>query len=117
MFVMEYVKLTGHCQESEYNIGRAFHLLGLTHLAVPHYEKALCLPSKQKVGIEAEKPLEDVYTWPVEEDEEYGYDDDEEEEEDFTDLKREAAYNLHLIYVTSGSMGLAQILLLKYCTI
>lgn len=116
MFVMEYVKLTGSCQETEYNMGRAFHLLGLTHLAIPHYEKALCLPSKAKAGIEREKSVDEVYTWPVE-NEENGYYDDEEEDEDDTDLKREAAYNLHLTYVTSGSMSLAQILLLKYCTI
>lgn len=108
---MEYVKLAGYCQESEYNLARAFHLLGLSHLAVPHYEKALCLPSKAKAGILKEKPLDEVYTWPIDE-EECDY-----KEEDETDLSREAAYNLHLIYVTSGSMNLAQILLMKYCTI
>lgn len=111
MFVLEYVKLTGYTQEAEYNLGRAFHLVGLTHLAVPHYEKALCLPSSAMKGIVDEKPIEEVYTWPVEDD----FDDDEEE--DSTDLKREVAYNLYLIYVTSGSMSLAQILLMKYCSV
>lgn len=111
MFIMEYVTLTGYCQESEFNLARAFHMIGLTHLAVPHYEKALCLPSTAMKGIVEEKPIEEVYKWPVDDD----FDDDEEE--DPTDLKREAAYNLHMIYVTSGSMSLAQILLLKYCSI
>ncbi|KAI9358965.1 hypothetical protein BD770DRAFT_62394 [Pilaira anomala] len=111
MFVLEYVKLTGYCQESEYNLARAFHLIGLTHLAVPHYEKALCLPSKNKVNTQSEKPISEVYSWPVPEIEE------DEEEEDETDLSREAAYNLHMIYILSGSMSLAQILLMKYCSI
>lgn len=30
-------------QESCYNVGRTFHLLGLTHLAVPYYERCLSL--------------------------------------------------------------------------
>ncbi|KAG2232468.1 hypothetical protein INT48_005185 [Thamnidium elegans] len=115
LFILEYVKLMGYCQESEYNLARAFHMLGLTHLAAPHYEKVLCLPSRKKMGIENEKPISEVYTWSPEDEEFYGaY---EEEEYDETDLKYEAAYNLHLIYVTAGSMNLAQILFMKYCTI
>ena len=30
-------------QESEYNVGRAYHMLGLTHLAVPFYQRCLAL--------------------------------------------------------------------------
>lgn len=30
-------------QEAEFNVGRAYHLLGLTHLAVPYYERCLVL--------------------------------------------------------------------------
>lgn len=108
MFIMEYVKITGYCQASEYNLARSFHMIGLTHLAVPHYENVLCLPSAAKKDTAKTKPIEDVYKWPVEEE----FDDDDD-----TDLSREAAFNLHLIYVTSGSMNLAQILLLKYCSI
>ncbi|GAA5795499.1 hypothetical protein HPULCUR_000857 [Helicostylum pulchrum] len=107
----------GTCQESEFNLARAFHMLGLTHLAVPHYERVLCLPSRKNMDIENEKPISEVYTWSPEDDECYDAHDDDEEEQDETDLKREAAYNLHLIYVTTGSMNLAQILLLKYCTV
>ncbi|KAI7897057.1 uncharacterized protein EV154DRAFT_597887 [Mucor mucedo] len=108
MFVMEYVKLVGYCQASEYNLARAFHMIGLTHLAVPHYENVLCLPSAAKMGTGKTKPIEDVYTWPTEE---------EFDDEDDTDLSREAAYNLHLIYITSGSMNLAQIIMMKYCSV
>lgn len=31
----------GRVQEAEYNIGRALHQLGLLHLALPYYERAL----------------------------------------------------------------------------
>lgn len=117
LFILEYVKLVGYCQESEYNLARAFHMLGLTHLAVLHYEKVLCLPSRKKMGIESEKPISEVYSCSPDDKECYDAFGDEDEKEDETDLKREAAYNLHLIYVTSGSMNLAQILLMKYCTV
>ncbi|KAH7058247.1 hypothetical protein BKA57DRAFT_448865 [Linnemannia elongata] len=40
-----------------------------------------------------------------------------EEDEDPTDLKREAAYNLAKIYMLSGAMGEAQLLMRKYCTL
>ncbi|KAF9363267.1 transcription factor TFIIIC subunit tfc4 [Mortierella sp. NVP85] len=38
-------------------------------------------------------------------------------DEDPTDLKREAAFNLAKIYIQSGAMGEAQLLMRKYCTI
>lgn len=97
-------------QEAEYNIGRAFHHIGrilslhlffppiywhftemfvgegLTHLAIPYYEHVLQISDAQ---IEAGRPLEG-------------------------DLKWEAAYNLQMIYVTSGNPGLAKIVTDKY---
>lgn len=48
-FLMEYYDMrqeSGDClerQEAEYNVGRAYHLLGLTHLAIPYYERCLAL--------------------------------------------------------------------------
>ncbi|KAG0181852.1 transcription factor TFIIIC subunit tfc4 [Apophysomyces sp. BC1034] len=86
------------------------NMRGLTHLAVPHYERALVMPSSAKRGKVRERNIEDIYKWP----DNNIYEDDDEDE---TDLKREAAYNLHLIYVTSGSANLAQILLMKYCAV
>ncbi|KAI8368817.1 hypothetical protein EDC96DRAFT_564132 [Choanephora cucurbitarum] len=114
LFIFEYAKLADHNQESEFNIARAFHMLGLTHLAIPHYEKVLCMPPTSKSYEKQIRPLDSAYTWPISEQEEAEL---EKEQDDENDLKREAAYNLHLIYVTSGSFGLAQILLLKYCSI
>ncbi|CAO3619253.1 unnamed protein product [Cunninghamella blakesleeana] len=117
----DYCKLRKHNQESEYNMGRAFHTIGLTHLAVKHYEKALTLPSAAKEGIESPTSIDDVYLWPLSNDDEGEGEKEKEEhddeEYDDTDLKYEAAYNLHLIYMTSGATSLAQLLLLKYCTI
>ncbi|KAI8981952.1 hypothetical protein BDF20DRAFT_834618 [Mycotypha africana] len=123
MFISEYLKISRsneiYLQESEYNFARAFHLLGLTHLAVPHYERVLCLPSKAQTesagpNKRKEKPIDKVYDWPISKEEEAELEEDIDDE---TDLKSEAAYNLHLIYITSGSTSLAQILLMKYCSV
>ncbi|CAM0139620.1 unnamed protein product [Umbelopsis sp. WA50703] len=109
-----------YAQEAEYNIARAFHTLDLGHLAVPYYERALCLPSRMIVvqegdeasmrGHSVEQLLEDVYDWEVP----HPWSGDED---DPTDLRQEAAYNLHMIYVTSGNPGLAQMLMIKYCSV
>ncbi|KAL9098728.1 MAG: hypothetical protein Q9163_005663 [Psora crenata] len=48
-FLMEYYdsrQESGNCsqkQEAEYNVGRAYHLLGLINLAIPYYERCLAL--------------------------------------------------------------------------
>ncbi|KAI8337021.1 hypothetical protein BC941DRAFT_513685 [Chlamydoabsidia padenii] len=107
-----YCKLRNHNQETEYNMARAYHLLNLTQLAVHHYEKVLILPSAAKQDKQSPKPIDAIYTWPPTD-----MDDDDDDDDDDTDLKREAAYNLHLIYMTSGATSLAQIVLMKYCTI
>ncbi len=45
-------------QEAEYNVAHAYHLLGLTHLAVPYYER--CLSLSQAVQTESlNHPAED----------------------------------------------------------
>lgn len=59
---------------------------GLTHLAIPYYERVLQISDAQA---EASGPLEG-------------------------DLKWEAAYNLQMIYVTSGNPGRAKIVTDKY---
>ncbi|CAG8571855.1 4215_t:CDS:10, partial [Scutellospora calospora] len=84
-FLYNYYELKARNQEAEYNLGRAFHQLGLTHLAVPHYKKALELPSLQEVLREQEKENNSM--------------DEINDEDDQTDLKKEAAYNLSLICI------------------
>uniref|UniRef100_A0A674D5B4 General transcription factor IIIC, polypeptide 3 n=1 Tax=Salmo trutta TaxID=8032 RepID=A0A674D5B4_SALTR len=43
-FLWRYVELRGHCQESMYNLGRALQQMGLAHLAIHYYHKALSFP-------------------------------------------------------------------------
>uniref|UniRef100_H2U0T2 General transcription factor IIIC, polypeptide 3 n=1 Tax=Takifugu rubripes TaxID=31033 RepID=H2U0T2_TAKRU len=83
-FLWRYLELRGECQESMYNLGRALHQLGLTHLAIHYYQKALALP---------------------------GMPDDQ------VDLRREIAFNLSLIYQTSGNTEMARQLINTYCII
>ncbi|KAH8915780.1 TPR-like protein [Atractiella rhizophila] len=40
-FLQKYRRLKGESSETQYNLGRAFHSLGLHHLAIPHYEKVI----------------------------------------------------------------------------
>ncbi|KAI8066425.1 hypothetical protein BC940DRAFT_275295 [Gongronella butleri] len=112
-FLGHYARLRNHNQEAEYNMGRAFHAIGLSHLAVRHYERALVLPSAANEGKVAPKAMEHIYTYPSPDMDV----DNDEMDYDPTDLSREAAYNLHLIYMTSGAPAMAQLLLMKYCTI
>eukprot|EP00123_Amoebidium_parasiticum_P006302 comp17287_c0_seq1/m.16404 comp17287_c0_seq1/g.16404 ORF comp17287_c0_seq1/g.16404 comp17287_c0_seq1/m.16404 type:complete len:997 (-) comp17287_c0_seq1:391-3381(-) len=88
-FVFRYHKLRDGDAEASYNLGRAFHQLGLVHLAVPYYEKVLS----------------------------EGTPHGNEEEEGVEGLQREAAYNLSLIYRASGNSSLARRLLWQYCTV
>jgi len=103
-------------QEACYNVARAFHQIGLLYLAVQYYEKVLEMPSRKELDVkrylrEKQRKLKDGIQEVDEEFEAYM-----NQEEDDTDLKSEAAYNLSLIYVASGSYGLSQQLLRKYCT-
>ncbi|CAG8535125.1 815_t:CDS:10 [Ambispora gerdemannii] len=106
-FLLKYYDLQTGKQEAEYNLGRAFHHLGLFHLAVQCYERVLKLPSLRKQLMQEENQCEP----------EIEVGNNNNDDDDSTDLKREAAYNLSLIYVQSGSPGLAQLVLSKYCTI
>ncbi|KAI7811198.1 general transcription factor 3C polypeptide 3 [Triplophysa rosa] len=88
-FLWRYVEFRGHCQESLYNLGRALHQLGLNHLALHYYEKALTLSPLHLEGIE----------------------------DDQVDLRREIAYNLSLIYQSSGNKDMARQVIYTYCTV
>ncbi|XP_076879328.1 general transcription factor 3C polypeptide 3 [Brachyhypopomus gauderio] len=88
-FLWRYMEFRGHCQESLYNLGRALHQLGLTHLAIHYYEKALSFPPLRLEGI----------------------DDDQ------VDLRREIAYNLSLIHLSSNNKDMARYYVYTYCTV
>jgi len=114
-FIFRYFKIMKGNQEACYNVARAFHQIGLLYLAVQYYEKVLEMPSRKELEVkrylrEKQRKLKDGINEVDEEFELYM------KQEDDTDLKSEAAYNLSLIYVASGSYGLSQQLLRKYCT-
>lgn len=74
--------------EVYYNLGRLHHHLGINHVAVHHYQKVLSYSS-------------DLIN----------------ENQEFLDLKKEAAFNLHLIYKKSGNMHLARKYLYDYIVV
>ncbi|XP_026158025.1 general transcription factor 3C polypeptide 3 [Mastacembelus armatus] len=88
-FLWRYVELRGECQESMYNLGRALHQMGLTHLAIHYYQKALALPAQKLEGMA----------------------------DDQVDLRREIAFNLSLIYQASGNIEMARQLINTHCIV
>ncbi|EPS57734.1 hypothetical protein M569_17083 [Genlisea aurea] len=91
-FLYNNLRLSGDSQEALYNIARAYHHVGHVSLAAKYYESVLALrpkdcpiPTETTVGSTAAKRAS-------------GY----------CDLRREAAYNLHLIYKNSGAIDLAR---------
>lgn len=75
-------------QESHYNIGRALHQLGLLPPAIHHYKKALEFNSKF-IDSSAKHLC----------------------------LQKEAAFNLHLIYLASGARDIARMYIEKYIVV
>lgn len=93
----EYAQYREEALESNYNLGRAAHHLGLVHIAVQYYHK--CLNSKPYLaGVGAIEEGTRVMVHQA-------------------TLKREAAYNLSLIYRGAGADDLARQVLRQYVTI
>ncbi|XP_051148860.1 uncharacterized protein LOC127263720 [Andrographis paniculata] len=92
-FLHNNARLCGDSQESFYNIARACHHVGLVSLAVTYYEKVLAMREKD-------------YPIPVLPNDNPDY--EMVERPGYCDLRREAAYNLHLIYKRSGAVDLAR---------
>lgn len=74
--------------EIHYNLGRLYQQFGMAHIAVYHYKEVLKYTNRFI-----------------------------EEHEKYIGLKREAAYNLHLIYKRSGNLELARQLLFEHIVI
>ncbi|GFH30601.1 uncharacterized protein HaLaN_29485, partial [Haematococcus lacustris] len=102
-----YERQRGNLHESSYNIGRAAHQLGLSHIAHHYYQRSLaaapqhdeddagCSPSDQspdRWGLGGPPPSS-------------------------LDLSREVAHNLALLYKQSGAIHLAQDVYDRYLTI
>ncbi|KAL3513257.1 hypothetical protein ACH5RR_025974 [Cinchona calisaya] len=101
-FLHNNLHLCRNSQEALYNIARAYHHVGLVSLAATNYEKVLTMhesdypmPSLPNENLDATDPRKPGYC----------------------DLRREAAYNLHLIYKKSGAFDLARQVLKDRCVI
>uniref|UniRef100_UPI00358EFD87 general transcription factor 3C polypeptide 3 isoform X2 n=1 Tax=Myxine glutinosa TaxID=7769 RepID=UPI00358EFD87 len=88
-FLIRYLEIRGSGQETYYNVGRALHQMGLAHLAIHYYQKALSCPPLKLPGVDTDQ----------------------------LDLRREIAYNLALIYQSSGNHEMARLLIITHCTI
>ncbi|KAM3278005.1 hypothetical protein ACQJBY_045715 [Aegilops geniculata] len=101
-FLYKCLRIGSNRQEALYNIARAYHHVGLKTLAVIYYEKVLAMEVEDHPI--PKLPFEDLH-----------------EHQDFRpgycDLRREAAFNLHLIYKESGATDLARRILKTYCSI
>ena len=74
-------------QEAHFNMARTYHMLGLTHFAVPYYEKVF----EGSRGATANPDREDLVV--------------------------DAAYNLQTLYATSGNPELAEYIIKKWLII
>ncbi|KAG8377210.1 hypothetical protein BUALT_Bualt08G0004500 [Buddleja alternifolia] len=92
-FLYNNSRLCEDSQEALYNIARAYHHVGLVSLATKYYEKVLAISEKD-------------YPIPVLPHENPDLMDSKRP--GYCDLRREAAYNLHLIYKKSGALDLAR---------
>ncbi|KAF5728289.1 Tetratricopeptide repeat-containing protein putative isoform 1 [Tripterygium wilfordii] len=101
-FLHNNLRLCEHSQEALYNIARAYHHVGLVTLAVLYYEKVLATREKD---------------YPIPRLPNENADPAESQKSGYCDLRREAAYNLHLIYKKSGAVDLARQILKDHCTI
>ena len=91
-FLNTYKSLRGDCQEVNYNLGRAMHQLGLLPAALYYYKKGL------EMGPSIEK-------------------ESESGQHNMFDLSREIAFNMSLIYSSSGNLQLARYYTEKYITV
>ncbi|KAK0308841.1 transcription factor TFIIIC subunit tfc4 [Friedmanniomyces endolithicus] len=86
----------GHIQEAEYNRARTWHLLGLTHLAIPGYEKVLAMSAGVLAEAEAEAEREG------------GKEGGRREAGEVEDFATEAAFALQGIFAVVGDWEAAR---------
>ncbi|KAK9283706.1 hypothetical protein L1049_011956 [Liquidambar formosana] len=101
-FLHNNLRLCENSQEALYNVARAYHHVGLVSLAASYYEKVLATHEKDypipKLPNENPDPMEN-------------------RKPGHCTLRREAAYNLHLIYKKSGAFDLARQVLKDHCIV
>lgn len=100
-FLYNNLQLCENSQEALYNIARAYQQVGLVSLAASYYEKVLTMTEKDCP----------IPSFP------YENQCAQIRKPGHCDLRREAAYNLHLIYKASGAFDLARQVLQDHCTV
>ncbi|KAF5205805.1 General transcription factor 3c polypeptide [Thalictrum thalictroides] len=101
-FLHNILRLCGDSQEALYNVARAYQHVGLVTLAAWYYEKVLA--THEEDYLIPKLPTENTGLSGVQT---LGY----------CNLRREAAHNLHLIYMISGASDLARQVLRCHCTV
>ncbi|XP_074316928.1 uncharacterized protein LOC141653154 isoform X2 [Silene latifolia] len=101
-FLYNNLRTCENSQEALYNLARACHHVGLVSLAASYYEKVLAIRQEDLPMPEIMKKDKDATRDP---------------KPGYCDLRREAAFNLHLIYKNSGAIDLARQILRNYCTL
>jgi general transcription factor 3C polypeptide 3 (transcription factor C subunit 4) len=89
-------------QESLFNLARAYHHVGLVTLSTIYYEKVIAINERD---------------YPIPKLPNENIDVIENHKPGYCNLRREAAYNLHLIYKRSGALDLARQVLKDYCSV
>jgi general transcription factor 3C polypeptide 3 (transcription factor C subunit 4) len=117
--------VAAHLQEAEYNVGRMWHVLGLTYLAIPAYERAMALSEKVQMDIEIARANRKARLEEIERSQRYreeigaAFSHDEEKEAaklrdeeqhclGLEDFATEAAFALQAIYIAVGNQRAAQ---------
>jgi len=114
-FLFQYYGIRNKNQEANYNLARAFHQLGLVHLALPFYERVLQSENSKKY--ERTQTANTTFSSTIRDNYSNQTNDADIEQEPDYDLKREAAFNLSLIYRASGNDALARQILRDYVVI
>lgn len=100
-FLYNNLRVCKNSQEALYNLARAFHQVGLVTLAASYYEKVLDIHIKD---------------YPIPKLPHENPDSNKNRLPGYCDLRREAAFNLHLIYKQCGSFDLARQVLRDHCS-
>ncbi|KAK3115595.1 transcription factor TFIIIC subunit tfc4 [Teratosphaeriaceae sp. CCFEE 6253] len=84
-----------HVQEATYNVAKTWHTLGLTHLAIPGYQKVLAMSAQVQAEAEADQGVNC----------------------DVEDLAQEAAYALQQMFALAGNDEAAVAITEQYLTL
>jgi general transcription factor 3C polypeptide 3 (transcription factor C subunit 4) len=123
--------MPAYCQEAEFNVGRMWHVLGLTYLAIPAYERAMALSAHVQSDIETRAAQRTTRLAELEAArlvrEEAGLPRSKEEDHEVTKLEdegkhglgledygTEAAYALQTVYTAVGNQRAAQEIVEKW---